>query len=214
MARAMAHALLFAARELGRKVVLARRKADHGDGLVDGHGVGRDVGHQRHVLAHREAGNQVVELKDKTHMLAPVGREGGLTGAREPLVGKPDLARAGHIQPAQNVQQGGFAAARSPQQNDEFALHNVQVHIVQRMHLDRTGTVGFAPLGAEDCGCARAPWTWAPSDGKAWEAAAGAWKDSGMALQCACCLTGVNRLDQGTGEWSDPDARPCLLCKT
>jgi hypothetical protein len=83
-----------------------------GDGLVDVHRVARDVGHQLHVLAHRQAGDQVVELEHEADVLAPVARQLGLAGAGQPWSPKRTSPAAGHVQPAQDVQQRALAAAR------------------------------------------------------------------------------------------------------
>jgi hypothetical protein len=99
------HALLFATRQLRREVVAPGRQAHALDRFVHRHRVHGNVGDERQVLAHRQAGNQVVELEHEAHMLAPVGGEVLLAGARQRRVAEAHLAAAGHVQPAQDVQQ-------------------------------------------------------------------------------------------------------------
>ena len=48
------------------------------------------------------------------------------------MVGEPDFAGAGHVQPAEDVQQRRLAAARRPEQHDELAGRDLEVDIVQR----------------------------------------------------------------------------------
>ena len=71
------HALLLAAGKLRRKVVLAARPDSPAPSASVGFiGFERDVGHQRHVFAGRQAGNQIVELKHEADVLAAIARQG------------------------------------------------------------------------------------------------------------------------------------------
>ena len=58
-------ALLLAAGKLCRNVVEALAQADQREGVLRLHGIARNLGDERHVLARREARNQVVELEDE-----------------------------------------------------------------------------------------------------------------------------------------------------
>ena len=79
-------------------------------------------------------------------MLAPIAGERALAGAAQGVVSKAHLTAGGHIQPTQNVEQRGLAAARGAQQHDELAAHDVQVNIVQRPHLHFPRLVGLAQI--------------------------------------------------------------------
>ena len=104
--------------------------------LLGRHGLGSDVGHDGNIFARGEAGNEVIELKDKAHVVAAKAREAGVAGVGQVFAVVPHLPGAGHVQPAQNVQQGRFAAARRPQHDDKFARAQFQIDAAQGMHLD------------------------------------------------------------------------------
>ncbi len=55
-----------------------------------------------------------------------------------------DAAAGGPRQPAQQVQQGGLAAARGPDDGDELAALHVQVHAAQRLHVHVADVVDHA----------------------------------------------------------------------
>ena len=78
------HALLLAARELRGKVIerggRGRPCASASSGVI---GSLDDLGDERHVLARRQAGNQVVELEDEADVRAAVGGERRLVGRRQ-----------------------------------------------------------------------------------------------------------------------------------
>ena len=66
------HALLLAARELRGKVVEPMVEADHPEGLLRRHRVLDDLGDERHVLARRQARDQVVELEHEADVRAAI----------------------------------------------------------------------------------------------------------------------------------------------
>jgi hypothetical protein len=133
MARAMATRCCSPPESCGREVVQALAQAHQGQGLLRPHGRPGDLGHRRHVLAGRQAGDQVVELEHEAHVIAPVG-SWLLVGGREVAVQVEHLPRRGRIQPAQDVQQGGFAAAGRPQQHHQFPRAELQVDAAQGVH--------------------------------------------------------------------------------
>ena len=47
---------------------------EHGKRVVRIHRIVGDLGHKFDILAGGQAGHQIVELKDKTHMIAPIQR--------------------------------------------------------------------------------------------------------------------------------------------
>ncbi len=144
------HALLLAARELRRKVIAPRQQAHAIQRLIHGHGRRGDVGHQRHVLGHREAGDEVVELEDEADVLAAIARERGFVGAAQAQRLEPQVARAGHVQPAQQVQQRGLAAARGAEHHQELAARDVEVDVRQRADRRRSVAIDLAErAGAE-----------------------------------------------------------------
>ena len=69
-------------------------------------------------------------------MLAPEARQPGIASIGQVFAVVPDMAAAGHVQPAQNIEQGRFPTARRPKQNNEFPCAQFQVDASQGMHLD------------------------------------------------------------------------------
>lgn len=104
-------ALLLAARQLGRKMVTARSQAHHGDGIVDRHRFGCDVGDQRDVLEHGQAGDQIVELEDEADMTAAIGGQLRFAGGAQILGAEQDLAGRCSVEPPENVEQRRFSTA-------------------------------------------------------------------------------------------------------
>ena len=56
------------------------------------------------------------------------------------------LAGGRHVQPAEDVEQGGLAAAGRAEQADEFAGVEFEVHAVQRHHVHLAGVIDLAQL--------------------------------------------------------------------
>jgi hypothetical protein len=104
------------------------------DTSVDG--VGGDVGDELDVLPRRQAGDQVVELKDEADVAAPEAGEHAVGGAAELEVAKAERAAGGHVQPTQDVEKRRLAGARGPEQHHELAGVQVQAGAAQRHHLD------------------------------------------------------------------------------
>jgi hypothetical protein len=104
-------ALLLTAGELGGEMVEPMAEPHQLQRRHRVHRVLGDLGHQRHVLAHREVGDQVVELEHEADMLAPITRQPGLAGADQRMVTKIGDADTGRVEPAEDVEQGGLAAA-------------------------------------------------------------------------------------------------------
>ena len=108
------------------------RQTDQAERLFRCHRLLDDLGDQRDVLAGRQAGNQVVELKDETDVRPAVLRERRLVGRRQVLLAVHDLPGRRHVEASENVEQGRFAAAGRTQQDHEL-----------------TGTDGLCQAGQE-----------------------------------------------------------------
>ena len=96
------HALTLAAREFGRAVEQSMPKPagfeEFGGAIAKRGFLGKPAptreSHERgqhRVLEDVQLWQQVVELEDETHVLAPVARQRRFVGAVQPVVGKPDL---------------------------------------------------------------------------------------------------------------------------
>jgi hypothetical protein len=90
-------------------------------------------GRELDVLAHRQAWDEVVELKDEAHVSAPVCGQGAIVQRRELAVTEPDLSCTRAVEPAQQAQQRRLPAARRPQQDNDLAVEQVQVDAAQGM---------------------------------------------------------------------------------
>jgi hypothetical protein len=101
---------------------------------------------QLDVLLRRQHRHQVVALEDEADVLGAPGGQRVRCPARRCAGRRRELAGAGRVEAADQVEQGGLARARRPHQRDEVALGDVQVDAVQ--HLDA--------LGAADVGLGQA----------------------------------------------------------
>ena len=95
-----------------------------------------DLGDERHVLARRQARDQVVELEHEADVLAAIAGQLALVGADQVVVAEDDLAGGRRVEPAEDVEQRRLAAAGRAEQHDKFAFANVEIDRAQRMHLD------------------------------------------------------------------------------
>ena len=68
-------------------------EANQGQGSVWQHGLARNFSDDRNILTGRKAGNQIVELEHKTHMMPAVGRQLGLSGVAKIKGGRCCAAR-------------------------------------------------------------------------------------------------------------------------
>src|SRR5689334_19590421 len=102
-------------------------KTDQGERILRTHRTLGDVGHQRHIFDRGEAGNQIVELKNESDVLAAISCEVGIGRSRQVVVQKPYRATGRHIEPAEDVEQSRLPGSGSAKQNDE--LTGVQLEI-------------------------------------------------------------------------------------
>ena len=63
------------------------------------------------------------------------------------------VAAGRHVEPAENVEQRRFAAARGPEQHDEFARVKVQIDAAQRVHLDLAHAIDLGEPARFEDGC-------------------------------------------------------------
>lgn len=96
-------------------------QADHGKRFVGIHWIAGDFGNELDVFARGEAGHQVVELKHEANVIAPVAGQLFVGHRAEVLVLKVGLSLGGAVESANNVQQGGFAAAGGAEQHHDLA---------------------------------------------------------------------------------------------
>jgi len=105
---------------------------------------------QLDILDDVKLGQQIEELKYETNFAIANGCElasGGVLN-RQPV--EFDGAFGGRIQTAQDVHEGGFAAARWADDGDEFAFGNVERDVIERADFLVTETVDFADIAEFD----------------------------------------------------------------
>ena len=147
------HPLLLTARELGRKVVHAIAQFDQGECVFRCHGVGGDVRDQGNVFTGGEARDQVVELENEPHCIAAVAGQGSVVRVGE-VGGAKEKGATGHpVESAEDIEQGGFSAARSSEQYHKFALEEIQINPVEGPYLD----IFARPVDLGDPPCAKEP---------------------------------------------------------
>ncbi len=144
------HALALAAGELARRAFQQRTQFQDGGrtlhALVDlGLGQALDLQAIRHVLVHRHVRIQRIVLEHHGDV--------ALLGFQviDHALADDDLSAADLFQPGDHAQERGFAAARGPDHDDEFAIGDVGIDAMD--HVDRlgAGAIGLADLLEMDC---------------------------------------------------------------
>ncbi len=113
----------------------------------------RQLGQQQRqldVALRREHRHQVVELKHETHVGCPPPRQRAAAELVDVLAAHADAAGAGHIQPADQVEQGGLAGAGRPHQRKEIAFGDIQVDVMQHLDLLLAALVGLGQIADLD----------------------------------------------------------------
>ena len=87
--------------------------------------------------------NQVVELKNKADVVAPVGGQLAGVAFADLLAVHQDGALVAGIHAAQNIQHRGFARARGTHDDDKLPFFNVKGDVIHRRDGDLTH---FIPL--------------------------------------------------------------------
>jgi hypothetical protein len=54
-----------------------------------------------------------------------------------------DAARGGHVEPAQKIEQGGFAGAAGAHESNKIALVDVEIQSLQNLNLFAAAAVGL-----------------------------------------------------------------------
>ena len=118
-------------------------QADQRQGFAGIERVLRDLVHQRDVLQHRQARDQIVELEHEADVLAPVARQLRIAGADEFMVAPPRPASGRRVQSAEDVEQSRFSRAGGPEQNHKLALVDIEIDVPQCVNLDLAHDVGL-----------------------------------------------------------------------
>src|SRR5664280_981372 len=99
---------------------------------------GGELGKQQRqldVALRRKHRHQVVELEDEANPRRAPLRKGARAELVEPLAADADAAGGRHVEPADHVEQRRLARAGRTHQRQEIALVDVEVDVVQHLHL-------------------------------------------------------------------------------
>lgn len=136
-------ALLFTAGKLGGKMIESCAESHHVESIFWSHRVVGDLGDEADVFARGQAGDEVVELKNKTDGLAAILRELLFVGGGQVGVAVAQFARSGEIETAKLIEQGGLAGAGRAEEDDEFAGVEIEVDAVEGADLRGAFAVDF-----------------------------------------------------------------------
>ena len=148
-AGSVTRALAFAAGEFARAVAHALFEAgffQHGQCLIAGLGFGDFADQERHhhVFQRGKFGQQVVELVNEAEVAVAQRAEGFLAHLREVAAEQGDAAGGGFVEAAEDVQQGGFAAAGRADDADALARADAQIEAVEHAYVEHAVVVAFA----------------------------------------------------------------------
>ena len=124
--------LLLTARKLRREVVLSVRQShlvQHGVGVQR---VAADLSGQLDIFPRGQVLHQIVELKDKAHIIPAVGRQPLFIKAADLFAVQQDRALIAGVHAAQHIQHGGLACARGAEDDAELALFDLKADMVGR----------------------------------------------------------------------------------
>lgn len=96
--------LLLSTGKLRRKMVEPSFKSYQGKDFPGVERLFRNLVYECHILQHSQAGYEIVELKDKTDMLAPISCEFGVVRPDQIMIAPAGLARGWGIETTENVQ--------------------------------------------------------------------------------------------------------------
>src|SRR5262245_32115851 len=109
-----------------------------------------NLGHQRHVFVGGQAWHQIVELENKPDVPAAIACQLPISQRGQLQVFEEQLATRCMIQPSHDVQKGGFAASRWPQEDDNLSARNFKINTAKRADFYLTRRIGFGePLRCE-----------------------------------------------------------------
>jgi hypothetical protein len=94
-----------------------------------GPGQTRQLGGQQHVVGDRQVVQQIEELEDHADLRPPELRRPRLAHPVHPQPGDGDGARAGPVEPGDQVEQRRLAAAGRPQHGDRLSGAHAQGHV-------------------------------------------------------------------------------------
>jgi hypothetical protein len=110
--------------------------------------------HRLGVLERREHGHQVVGLEHEADTVAPQAAAALAAQGGQILAIDLHRARAGHIEGADEVEEGGLTGARGPTDGGELAGMDVEIDPTQGVHVDGALAVVLGDAGDLDDGVA------------------------------------------------------------
>ena len=141
------HPLLLAAGELSREVGKACFQSHLPEHLGRIQRVAADLRGKLHIFQGRQVGNQIVELENKSNIIAAVGGQLALVERRNLLAVQDDFAAGRRVHAAENIQKGRFACAGGADNDTDFSLFNGKTDIVEGDGFHISGLIDFRQVG-------------------------------------------------------------------
>src|SRR5690349_11035767 len=101
-------------------------KSDQTQSFLWSHRIARDFRDKTDIFPGRETRDQVVELKDKSDMLAPVERQCAIIHRGEIAFTEENLARRGAVQTTEDIQKSRLSRTRWTKQHHQFGLVDLE----------------------------------------------------------------------------------------
>jgi len=95
----------------------------------------------------RQTGDEIVELKNETNVLAAVESEFAIAKSGQLTIAEANGSGRGGVEAAEDVEQGGFTAARWTQHHRQFAGVEGHVDAAKGMHRDVAGALDLRQVG-------------------------------------------------------------------
>lgn len=127
-------------------MVGALGQADQREGVAWVETAVGQLGHEGYVFRSAQRRDQIVELKNEPDVFASVRSELRVAGAAEILVLVVDIPGGGHIETADDVQEGGLAAAGCPKQDQELSPAKFEIDSPESLHLHLSHLVELAQI--------------------------------------------------------------------
>ncbi len=108
---------------------------------------------QSHVFERTEFRQQVMELVNESKVPVAQATQLGFAEARERIAGNADLTRAGMVQTAQQVHQGGFTGAGSTQDGMALTACHLEVNPPQYLDIEFALAKTLVHVDRLDDGC-------------------------------------------------------------
>ena len=137
------HTLLFAAGKLRGEVVESVAQADLFQNLARVLRLFAKLGGKLHIFQRRQVRHKIIELENKTDVVAAVIDQFLFGKPVDQTPGNADLAVVAGVHAAEHVQYGGFSGAAGADDQTELAFFHAEGHAVHGGDDDLAGEIAF-----------------------------------------------------------------------